>query len=37
MERDRFMSPSEAMKFGLIDKVLDHPPVISEEETSEAS
>ena len=26
MERDRFMSPVEAKEFGIIDKVLDHPP-----------
>lgn len=26
MERDKFMSPSEAKEFGLIDKVLDTPP-----------
>lgn len=26
MERDKFMSPSEAKEFGLIDKILEHPP-----------
>jgi len=26
MERDRFMNPTEALAFGLIDKVLEHPP-----------
>lgn len=26
MERDKFMSPSEAKDFGLIDKILEHPP-----------
>lgn len=26
MERDKFMSPSEAQEFGLIDKILEHPP-----------
>ncbi|KAG8226519.1 hypothetical protein J437_LFUL006909 [Ladona fulva] len=26
MERDHFMCPSEAKEFGLIDKILDHPP-----------
>ncbi|XP_071454891.1 ATP-dependent Clp protease proteolytic subunit [Hetaerina americana] len=26
MERDHFMSPVEAKEFGLIDKILDHPP-----------
>ncbi|XP_059153333.1 ATP-dependent Clp protease proteolytic subunit, mitochondrial-like [Physella acuta] len=28
MERDRFMSPSEALEFGLIDTVLEHPPAV---------
>lgn len=31
MERDKFMSADEAMKFGIIDKILSHP------ETSEQS
>lgn len=26
MERDKFLSPSEAKEFGIIDKILDHPP-----------
>ena len=26
MERDKFMDPSEALEFGLIDKILEHPP-----------
>ncbi len=26
MERDKFMSPSEALEFGIIDKILEHPP-----------
>ena len=26
MERDRFMEPSEAKEFGIIDEVLVHPP-----------
>lgn len=26
MERDKFMSPVEAQEFGLIDKILEHPP-----------
>lgn len=26
MERDKFMSPNEAKEFGLIDKILEHPP-----------
>ncbi|VDO94855.1 unnamed protein product [Soboliphyme baturini] len=30
MDRDRFMSPEEAVKFGLIDKVLEHPPLMSD-------
>ncbi len=25
MERDKFMSPTEALNFGLIDKILSHP------------
>ena len=25
MERDKFMSPTEARDFGLIDKILEHP------------
>lgn len=32
MERDNFMSPTEAKEFGLIDKVLAHP---MQEETAE--
>ncbi|CDW57079.1 ATP dependent Clp protease proteolytic [Trichuris trichiura] len=32
MERDRFMSPKEASEFGLVDKVLEHPPQREEEE-----
>lgn len=31
MERDKFMSPSMALEFGLIDKVLEHPPIVTEE------
>ncbi|XP_065202317.1 ATP-dependent Clp protease proteolytic subunit [Planococcus citri] len=26
MERDKFLSPAEAKEFGIIDKILDHPP-----------
>ena len=26
LERDKFMSPEEAKDFGLIDRVLSHPP-----------
>lgn len=26
MERDKFMDPTEALQFGLIDKILEHPP-----------
>merc|ERR1719507_2938802 len=26
LERDKFMNPQQAMEFGLIDKVLEHPP-----------
>lgn len=25
MERDKFLSPTEAKQFGIIDKVLEHP------------
>ena len=25
MERDKFMSPQEALDFGIIDKILTHP------------
>ncbi|OWA53404.1 ATP-dependent Clp protease proteolytic subunit, mitochondrial [Hypsibius exemplaris] len=28
MERDRFLNPKEALSFGLIDKILEHPPAI---------
>lgn len=27
MERDKFMSPSDAKEFGIIDKILEHPPM----------
>lgn len=30
MERDKFMNPTEAKEFGLIDKILEHPPNHSE-------
>ena len=33
MERDRFMSPTEAKEFGLIDNVLEHPPVLGQEDS----
>ena len=26
LERDKFMNPQQALEFGLIDKVLEHPP-----------
>ncbi|XP_028678446.1 ATP-dependent Clp protease proteolytic subunit, mitochondrial [Erpetoichthys calabaricus] len=32
MERDRYMSPMEAQDFGIIDKVLVHPPQAGEDE-----
>lgn len=32
MERDRYMSPMEAQDFGLIDKVLVHPPQAGQDE-----
>ena len=31
MERDNFMSPCEAKKFGLIDDILEHPPSPTEQ------
>ena len=38
MERDRFMSPEEAAEWGLIDKVLEHPPLTTpENENNEES
>lgn len=30
MERDNFMSPEEAKDFGLIDHVLEKPPVVED-------
>ncbi|KAM9312060.1 ATP-dependent Clp protease proteolytic subunit, mitochondrial [Gastrophryne carolinensis] len=32
MERDRYMSPTEALEFGILDKVLVHPPQDGEDE-----
>lgn len=32
MERDRYMSPMEAQDFGLIDRVLVHPPQAGQDE-----
>lgn len=32
MERDRYMSPIEAQEFGIIDRVLVHPPQAGEDE-----
>ena len=39
MERDKFMDPVEAVEFGIIDKVLEHPPKagMSPEEGAPAS
>ncbi|KAJ8040608.1 ATP-dependent Clp protease proteolytic subunit, mitochondrial [Holothuria leucospilota] len=37
MERDRFMNPEEAKDFGLIDKVLEHPPIVDEQGNVEGS
>ncbi|BFZ17042.1 hypothetical protein BsWGS_20080 [Bradybaena similaris] len=34
MERDRFMSPQEALDFGLIDTVLEHPPTLDHDRQS---
>lgn len=33
MERDKFMCPSEAKEFGIIDKILDHPPKHGEKDS----
>lgn len=35
MDRDRFMSPVEAKDFGLIDVVLDHPPLPTDKPAEE--
>ena len=32
MERDRFMNPQEAKEFGLIDTILEHPPLLDQKE-----
>ncbi len=37
MERDKFMSPAEAKDFGLIDKILEHPPHAGEKEDESES
>ncbi|XP_075215194.1 caseinolytic protease proteolytic subunit [Lycorma delicatula] len=37
IERDKFMSPQDAKEFGLIDKILDHPPKISDKLEEEES
>ena len=37
MDRDKFMSPSEARDFGLIDKILEHPPKEGLQEQAESS
>lgn len=34
MERDKFMAPSEAKEFGIIDKILEHPLQEREQDTS---
>ena len=31
MERDKFMNPSEAKDFGILDLVLEHPPLPASE------
>jgi len=31
MERDKFMNPSEAKDFGILDLVLEHPPLPTNE------
>jgi len=37
MERDLFMSPSDACNFGLIDTILEHPPSLEEEKSQKSS
>jgi ATP-dependent Clp protease protease subunit len=37
MERDNFMSPHEAKEFGLIDKILEHPPKAGGNDGSDSS
>ena len=35
MERDKFMNPTEALEFGIIDKILSRPDSISEKTDEE--
>jgi ATP-dependent Clp protease, protease subunit len=35
LDRDKFMSPEEALEFGLIDKILEHPPKVGHEDKNE--
>jgi len=35
MERDHFMNPQEALEFGIIDKILQHPPKVVEDSSSD--
>ena len=37
MERDKFMAPSEAKDFGIIDKILEHPLQEKEQDTTSSS
>jgi len=38
MERDKFMNPSEAKDFGILDLVLEHPPLpTNETDTSQTT
>ncbi len=32
LDRDKFMSPEEALEFGLIDKILEHPPKLGHDD-----
>ncbi|EEB15671.1 ATP-dependent Clp protease proteolytic subunit, putative [Pediculus humanus corporis] len=36
MERDKFMNPSDAKEFGIIDKILNHPPKLGEKAEDES-
>merc|ERR1712059_243344 len=37
LERDKFMNPQQALDFGLIDKILEHPPKPGSEEDEKAA
>ena len=37
MERDKFMNPSEAKEFGILDLVLEHPPLPTTNDAEQTS